>query len=106
MLNGCCVVYMIKLPDAFKDFVRQHTGNKAPNDAFYTHCRREAMHEQWRILLNDEFMKAHCEGIVILCADGMKRRFYPRIFTYSADYPEKCVSISSMIPGKTLIRMS
>jgi hypothetical protein len=26
---------------------------------------------------------------VIKCCDGEWRRFYPRIFTYSADYPEK-----------------
>jgi hypothetical protein len=26
-------------------------------------------------------------------SDGISRRFYSRIFTYSADYPEKCVEI-------------
>lgn len=29
--------------------------------------------------------------MVIRCADGVERRVYPRFFTYSADYPEKCV---------------
>lgn len=56
-----------------------------------THCHREFFHEQWRILLDDEFLEAYEHGIVICCCDGLKRRFYPRIFTYSADYPEKCV---------------
>jgi hypothetical protein len=88
-----CFYMMIKLPDAFKDFATHVTEGKGPNDAFYTHCRREAMHEQWRILLDDEFLDAYNQGIVILCVDGMERRFYPRIFTYSADYPEKCVFI-------------
>jgi hypothetical protein len=32
-------------------------------------------------------------GIVIMCHDGIERRFYPRIFTYSADYPEKLVQL-------------
>jgi hypothetical protein len=41
------------------------------------------------VLLDDEFMEAWKHGIVILCCDGIKRRFYPRIFVYSADYPEK-----------------
>lgn len=26
---------------------------------------------------------------MVKCYDGLKRRFYPRILTYSADYPEK-----------------
>jgi len=47
------------------------------------------MHEIWRLLLDDEFLHAYQHGIVILCMDGVKRRVYPRIFTYSADYPEK-----------------
>lgn len=41
------------------------------------------------MILDDEFMEAYVHGIVILCADDLQRRFYPRIFTYSADYPEK-----------------
>lgn len=59
------------------------------NREFFTHCHREFTHEQWRILLDDEFLDAYENGIVVECPDGIKRRFYPRIFTYSADYPEK-----------------
>lgn len=29
--------------------------------------------------------------MIFSCSDGVERRFYPRIFTYSADYPEKYV---------------
>jgi hypothetical protein len=54
-----------------------------------THCRRELMHEIWRLLLDDDFLDACEHGIVLTCADGVQRRVYPRIFTYSADYPEK-----------------
>ena len=36
-------------------------------------------------------MKAYKFGILILCADGILRRVFPRIFIYSADYPEKYV---------------
>lgn len=56
-----------------------------------THCQREFFHAQWRELLNDEFLEAYEHGIVIKCCDGITRRFYPRIFAYSADYPEKFV---------------
>ena len=30
-------------------------------------------------------------GVIVTCADGIVRRVFPRIFTYSADYPEKYV---------------
>ena len=39
-------------------------------------------------------MKAYEFGILILCADGILRRVFPRIFIYSADYPEKYVPLS------------
>lgn len=45
----------------------------------------------WNIILDDDFIYAYTYGIVIECIDGIERRVYPRIFTYSADYPEKCV---------------
>ena len=64
-----------------------------PSDALLTHCNREFFHAQWHILLDDEFLEAYEHGIVITCQDEVKRRIYPRIFTYSADYPEKDVAI-------------
>lgn len=38
-------------------------------------------------------MEAYMHGIVITCCDGILRRFYPRIFIYAADYPEKWVVV-------------
>src|ERR1700709_2669254 len=78
---------LYQLPDSFKDF----TGGKGISSECATHCHREFFHEQWKILLDDEFLEAYEHGIVIRCCDGVVRRFYPRILTYSADYPEKCV---------------
>ena len=68
-----------------------HTGGKGPSDAFMTHCHRQFFHAQWKELLDDEFLEAYEHGVVIECCDGVKRRFYIRIFAYSADYPEKFV---------------
>lgn len=51
--------------------------------------RRELIHEVWNTLLDDEFLQAWRYGVVIRCADGITRRVFPRIFSYSADYPEK-----------------
>ncbi|KIK31843.1 hypothetical protein CY34DRAFT_61428, partial [Suillus luteus UH-Slu-Lm8-n1] len=79
------VAYFETLPHSFKDF----TSGKGMNSDCLTHCHRELFHEQWNILLDDEFLEAYEHGIVIHCCDGITRRFYPRIFTYSADYPEK-----------------
>ncbi|KAG8989787.1 hypothetical protein FRB90_002072 [Tulasnella sp. 427] len=39
--------------------------------------------------MDDEFLHAYQHGIVVKCGDGVTRRLFPRIFTYSADYPEK-----------------
>ena len=36
-------------------------------------------------------MEAYQHGIAITCIDGVVRCFYPRIFVYIADYPEKLV---------------
>ena len=53
------------------------------------HVRREAFQEQWETLLDDEFIYAYEHGLVVDGADGTQRRFYPRILTYAADYPER-----------------
>ncbi|KAG2005526.1 hypothetical protein CC2G_001925 [Coprinopsis cinerea AmutBmut pab1-1] len=78
-----------KLPDDFKDFYMQHSGRPNVDPTVMTHCHRELFHAFWKIILDDEFLEAYEHGIVVECPDGKKRRFYPRIFTYSADYPEK-----------------
>jgi hypothetical protein len=80
----------VQLPDSFKDFATENLGRiGGPTAAWMAHCRRELMHEQWRIILDAEFVHAYRHGIVVRCWDGVTRRFYLRIFTYSADYPEK-----------------
>jgi hypothetical protein len=61
--------------------------------ALLTHCQRELTHNVWKLLLDANFIKAYKHGMVIKCFDGVFRRIYPRIFTYSADYPEKWVHI-------------
>ncbi|KAI0065337.1 hypothetical protein BV25DRAFT_1799386 [Artomyces pyxidatus] len=88
------VAYFEKLPADFKKFAADHLGGKVPNSAIMAHCQREMYHEQWSTILDDEFIEAYRHGIVIDCCDGVRRRFYPRIFTYSADYPEKVVLAS------------
>lgn len=80
---------MVQLPDSFKDFAVDKMGSRGISQHLHTHCRREAFHAQWSILLDNEFLEACQHGIGIECYDGLQRRFYPKILTYSADYPEK-----------------
>jgi len=47
------------------------------------------MHAVWQLILDDEFVDAYVNGIVITFPDGIQRRVFPRFFSYSADYPEK-----------------
>jgi len=66
-------------------------GDKLPGDPLFTHCHRELFHAQWNDLLDDEFLHGYEHGMVFECGDNIKRQLFPRIFTYSADYPEKYV---------------
>ena len=81
------------MPDTFTDFLKERNGGKMPTDAFFSHCAREVFHAQWSILLDEELVKAMRDGERIICPDGKPRLFFPRVFTYSADYPEKRVVI-------------
>ena len=54
------------------------------------------MHSVLRLVFDDDFIHAYQHGIVIDCADSVTRRVFPRLFTYSADYPEKYVVLLSI----------
>jgi hypothetical protein len=77
------------MPDSLEEFLSDFISTKSQKSSLFTHCRRELMHQVWCLMLDDEFLKAYQHGIILECADGIVRRIYPRIFTYSADYPEK-----------------
>ncbi|TEB29008.1 hypothetical protein FA13DRAFT_1602778, partial [Coprinellus micaceus] len=83
------VAYFDELSADFKDYIARRNKGKMPADPFMAHCRMEMFHAQWHILQDDELLDAMENGVVIMCQDGKERRFYIRIFTYSADYPEK-----------------
>ena len=56
------------------------------------------MQSVWKIILSDEdFVHAYLYGMVIKCVDGIERRIYPRVFTYSADYPEKYILLYLLV---------
>jgi len=71
--------------------------NKKNNCDLMTHCKQELVHAIWKILLNDDFVEAYKNSIVVYCFNGVTRRVYPRIFIYSADYPEKWVILLCLL---------
>ena len=84
------LAYIPPFPDSLQDDLKDfHCKWDTQQKDILTHCRRELMHAVWKFLLNDDFLHAYKYGMVIRCHDGIERRIYPRIFTYSADYPEK-----------------
>jgi len=58
-----------------------------------TYCRRELYHTVIQLILEGKFAEAYRDGILIKFPDGITRRVFPRFYCYSADYPEKSVSI-------------
>ncbi|KAG9118759.1 hypothetical protein FRC07_006565, partial [Ceratobasidium sp. 392] len=82
------VAHLPSLPDNIKDILTELHG-RPPAANLLTHLRRELMHAVLRDLLDDKFLHTWQHGVVIKCADGVTRRIFPRIFTYSADYPER-----------------
>lgn len=85
----CYVALTIaQLPDWISDEYERIYGSP-PKDAVLTHLKRELMHAIWNLILSDGFVEDYKHGIITHCADGIVRRLFPRLFTYSADYPEK-----------------
>ena len=77
-----------KLSDNIQEFCTAQFGQPATSHVL-AHLRRELMHEVWSILLDDEFVGVYSNGMLVKFSDGITRRVFPRIFTYSADYPKK-----------------
>ncbi|KIJ23071.1 hypothetical protein M422DRAFT_276426 [Sphaerobolus stellatus SS14] len=83
------VVYLKKLPAEIIEFICQIRGGKGATSAIITHCWRELFHAMIKLLLDPAFVYAWKHGIVVKCYDGITRQIYFRLFTWSADYPEK-----------------
>ncbi|KAJ3530305.1 hypothetical protein NMY22_g8628 [Coprinellus aureogranulatus] len=94
------IAYFRTLPDEFSDWYIDLSGKKTVGRTVATHVHRELFHAQWRSLLDDDFIHAYRHGLVVDCFDAVRRRFYPRIMTYSADYPERTVVVSIRTLGQ------
>ncbi|KZT18728.1 hypothetical protein NEOLEDRAFT_1079423, partial [Neolentinus lepideus HHB14362 ss-1] len=86
------IAYIPSLPDTIHDVLRDLRGGKIAAGLMallLAHCRRELFQGAWKLILDDEFLAAYEHGIAVECVNGIEQQIYPRIFIYSADYPEK-----------------
>ena len=90
-----------QVPDNFADAYKKEFGI-APMADVMTHCKRELIHAVIELILQGRFAEAYTEGIIIEFPDGIKRRVFPRFFSYSADYPEKSVIALCLGPGNNM----
>jgi hypothetical protein len=87
---------ILQLPDWIQDMYKGIYGSAVKSDVL-TFLKRELVHAIWCLLLNEDFINAYIFGVIVLCADGIERRLFPRFFTYSADYPEKYIFLLHII---------
>ena len=79
-----------QLPAAFKDYLTERNKGVLPSKELVKYCSKVLFHQQWSILLDKQLVDAMKDGLVMGGPDGERHCFYPRVFTYSADYPERC----------------
>lgn len=54
-----------------------------------TFLRRELMQQIILLVFDDSFMYIYVHGQIVDCGDGIRRRDFPRLSIWSADYVEK-----------------
>jgi len=99
LFSGCnhCFTLCIYLSDMSYSFLTplrlrfQEYERTCPAKPLMMHCRREVLHCSMGYTFGQGVMMAYEHSIIIECCNGITRRFYPRLLTYSADYKEKWV---------------
>ncbi|THU78115.1 hypothetical protein K435DRAFT_769680 [Dendrothele bispora CBS 962.96] len=103
------LAYIPSLPDLVTDAYEQEFGC-TPTDAVLRFLKREIIHVVYFLLLDPDFLEAYLNGLLVMCADKIIRRLFPRFFSYSADYPERiliaCIKyLGEWLCTRCLIRM-
>ncbi|KIM65881.1 hypothetical protein SCLCIDRAFT_22423 [Scleroderma citrinum Foug A] len=65
--SGAChpIAFIPPLPPSLINFIKQR---KSHSDVL-AHCKRELFHAVWNILLDEDFLEAYMNGIVVKCFD-------------------------------------
>jgi len=67
----------VKLGDEIQEFYQEIFG-KAAMAGILTYLRRELVHAIWRLLVNDDLMRAYTDGEAIKLLDEIMRAMFPR----------------------------
>ncbi|KAF5344215.1 hypothetical protein D9757_014413 [Collybiopsis confluens] len=86
------IAYIPKLSEDFKGWYQEQYGC-TPTEAVMTFMRREIPHAIYAELFDKDFMNAYRDGIILRCGNKVTCSMFPRLFTWSADYPEKMLLI-------------
>ncbi|THU84721.1 hypothetical protein K435DRAFT_687006 [Dendrothele bispora CBS 962.96] len=89
------IAYIPSLPDKIRD-VYQEIFNQLPSKNELAHLRRELVHVILAFIFSPSFREAYLNGVEVQCIDGILRRLFPRLFSYSADYVEKVLLAAMM----------
>ncbi|KAF6742517.1 hypothetical protein DFP72DRAFT_830415 [Ephemerocybe angulata] len=84
------LAYIPKLPDNIQQGYKDNFGIAFP-EPLGTYLRRDLFQRVWGKILDPDFVDAYHNGFEFKCVDGTTRLLFPRILSYSADYPEKCL---------------
>uniref|UniRef100_A0A0W0F6L2 Uncharacterized protein n=1 Tax=Moniliophthora roreri TaxID=221103 RepID=A0A0W0F6L2_MONRR len=93
--------YLPHLPDLIKDVYRAHYG-QAPLEETQRFLNREVIQKAWGELLDEEFVEAFMNGLMLECADMEEHLGLLTLFCHSGDYPEKVNMVCMKHLGKCL----
>ncbi|ESK84849.1 hypothetical protein Moror_14957, partial [Moniliophthora roreri MCA 2997] len=93
--------YLPHLPDLIKDVCCAHYG-QAPLEETQRFLNHEVIQKAWGELLDEEFVEAFVNGLMLKCADMEERLGLLMLFCHSGDYPEKVNIVCMKHLGKCL----
>ncbi|KAH6902770.1 hypothetical protein BKA70DRAFT_1111955 [Coprinopsis sp. MPI-PUGE-AT-0042] len=82
------IAHVPKLDDTFEEWYDSTFGANASKEHL-AFLRKEIYHAVWDLILDADFMHAYFHGFEWKFWDAIIRLVFPRVFTHSADYPEK-----------------
>ncbi|KAF5347094.1 hypothetical protein D9758_011661 [Tetrapyrgos nigripes] len=89
---------MPQVPKKLKEHYREIYKRDIPSE-LWTHFKRELFQAIWRLLFTKQVKEAYKSGVIVKCSDAQTRRFFLRWFTYSKDYPERCLMLCTKNQG-------
>ena len=80
-------LFLRQLPHSIINFISECSKKKNYNNVL-AHCKRELIHGVWKVLLDNKFLDAYRNGIVVRCFDGK----FCRLFSHTQRIIQKSKS--------------